>query len=54
VTSARAAFLQAMATGTMAQAVLRGQVRIAGNRRALQGLGEVFDTPDAHFPIVTP
>lgn len=54
VTAARAAFLQAMATGTMTQAVLAGRVRITGNRRSLQGLGEVFDTPDANFPIVTP
>ncbi len=54
VTSARAAFLQAMASGTMTQAVLAGRVRITGNRRALQGLGDVFDTPDANFPIVTP
>ena len=54
ITSARAAFLQAMATGSMARAVISGQVRIAGNRRSLEGLGEVFDTPDPNFPIVTP
>jgi alkyl sulfatase BDS1-like metallo-beta-lactamase superfamily hydrolase len=54
VTSARAAFLQAMANGTMARAVLSGTVRISGDRRALAGLGEVFDTPDPNFAIVTP
>ena len=54
ITAARAAFLQAMATGTMTQAVLAGRVRITGNRRSLQGMNEVFDTPDANFPIVTP
>ena len=54
ITSARATFLQAMATSSMARAVLSGQVRIAGNRRSLEGLGEVFDTPDPNFPIVTP
>jgi alkyl sulfatase BDS1-like metallo-beta-lactamase superfamily hydrolase len=54
VTAPRAVFLQAMATGTMTRAVLGGQVRIAGNRRALQGLGDVFETPDPNFPIVTP
>jgi alkyl sulfatase BDS1-like metallo-beta-lactamase superfamily hydrolase len=54
ITAARAAFLQAMASGTMTQAVLRGTVRITGNRRSLQGLGDVFDTPDPNFPIVTP
>jgi len=54
ITSARATFLQAMATSSMARAVLSGQVRIAGNRRSLEGLGEVFDNPDPNFPIVTP
>jgi alkyl sulfatase BDS1-like metallo-beta-lactamase superfamily hydrolase len=54
VTSARAVFLQAMATQSMARAVLAGTVRITGNRRALEGLGEVFDTPDPNFAIVTP
>jgi alkyl sulfatase BDS1-like metallo-beta-lactamase superfamily hydrolase len=54
ITAPRAVFLQAMATGSMTQAVLRGAVRITGNRRALQGLGEVFETPEANFPIVTP
>ncbi len=54
VTSQRGAFLQAMATGTMVRAVLSGSVRISGNRRALEGLGEVFDTPDPNFAIVTP
>jgi len=54
ITAPRAVFLQAMATGAMTQAVLRGTVRIAGNRRALQGVGEVFETPDPNFAIVTP
>ncbi len=54
ITAPRAAFLQAMATGTMARAVLSGAVRISGDRRALAGLGEVFDTPDPNFAIVTP
>lgn len=54
VTAARPAFLQAMATGTMARAVLSGNVRISGNRRSLEGMGEVFDTPDPDFAIVTP
>ncbi len=54
ITAPRAAFLQAMATGSMRQAVISGAVRIAGNRRSLEGLGEIFETPDANFPIVTP
>lgn len=54
VTAPRAAFLQAMATQTMARAVLSGTVRISGNRRSLEGMGEVFDTPDPNFAIVTP
>lgn len=54
ITSPRAVFLQAMATQSMARAVLAGQIRIQGNRRSLEGLGEVFDTPDPNFPIVTP
>ena len=54
ITSPRAVFLQAMASGSMVRAVLSGQVRIAGNRRSLEGLGEVFDTPDPNFAIVTP
>jgi alkyl sulfatase BDS1-like metallo-beta-lactamase superfamily hydrolase len=54
ITSPRAAFLQAMATQSMARAVMSGQIRITGNRRSLEGLGEVFDTPDPNFPIVTP
>ncbi len=54
ITAARPAFLQAMATQSMARAVLSGTVRIAGNRRSLEGLGEVFDTPDLNFAIVTP
>ena len=54
VTSPRAAFLQAMATQSMARAVLSGQIRIQGSRRSLEGLGEVFDNPDPNFPIVTP
>jgi alkyl sulfatase BDS1-like metallo-beta-lactamase superfamily hydrolase len=54
ITAPRAAFLQAMATQGMARAVLSGQIRIAGSRRALQGLGEIFETPDPNFAIVTP
>ncbi|MBL8537615.1 MAG: MBL fold metallo-hydrolase [Hyphomonadaceae bacterium] len=54
VSAPRAVFLQAMATGTMTRAVLSGQVRISGNRRSLQGMGEVFETPDPNFAIVTP
>jgi alkyl sulfatase BDS1-like metallo-beta-lactamase superfamily hydrolase len=54
ITAPRATFLQAMATGTMTRAVLSGSIRIAGNRRSLEGLNEVFDTPDPNFPIVTP
>ena len=54
VTAPRGVFLQAMATGTMTRAVLRGDVRIAGDRRALQGLGDIFETPDPNFPIVQP
>ncbi|MFN3463116.1 MAG: alkyl/aryl-sulfatase [Terricaulis sp.] len=54
ITSPRAVFLQAMATQSMARAVLSGQIRIRGNRRSLEGLGDVFDNPDPNFPIVTP
>ncbi|MEZ5959859.1 MAG: alkyl sulfatase dimerization domain-containing protein [Hyphomonadaceae bacterium] len=54
ITSPRAVFLQAMATQSMARAVLSGQIRIRGNRRSLEGLGEVFDNPDPNFAIVTP
>lgn len=54
VTAPRAAFLQAMASGTMTRAVLSGTVRVSGNRRRLAGLGQVFDTPDPNFAIVTP
>jgi len=54
ITSPRGVFLQAMATGTMRRAVLSGTIRISGNRRSLEGLNEVFDTPDPNFPIVTP
>lgn len=54
ITSPRAVFLQAMATQSMARAVLSGQIRIQGNRRSLEGLGEVFDNPDPNFAIVTP
>jgi alkyl sulfatase BDS1-like metallo-beta-lactamase superfamily hydrolase len=43
-----------MATQSMRQAVLARTIRITGNRRSLEGLGEVFDTPDPNFPIVTP
>ena len=54
ITAARPVFLQAMATGTMTRAVLSGTVRVSGNRRSLAGLGDVFDTPDPNFAIVTP
>jgi alkyl sulfatase BDS1-like metallo-beta-lactamase superfamily hydrolase len=54
ITSPRAAFLQAMATGTMRRAVLTGAIRVTGARRSLDGLGEVFDTPAPNFAIVTP
>jgi alkyl sulfatase BDS1-like metallo-beta-lactamase superfamily hydrolase len=54
VTAARRVFLQAMATQSMARAVLSGGVRITGNRRSLEGMGEVFDSPDPNFAIVTP
>lgn len=54
ITSPRGVFLQAMATQTMARAVLSRQIRIEGNRRSLEGLGEMFDTPDPNFAIVTP
>lgn len=54
ITAARSAFLQAMATGTMRRAVLSGSVRISGNRRSLEGMNEVFDTPEPNFAIVTP
>ncbi|MEZ5957370.1 MAG: alkyl sulfatase dimerization domain-containing protein [Hyphomonadaceae bacterium] len=54
ITSSRAVFLQAMATQSMARAVLSRQIRITGNRRSLEGLGEVFDNPNPNFPIVTP
>ncbi|GAN00451.1 alkyl sulfatase [alpha proteobacterium U9-1i] len=54
ITAARPVFLQAMATQTMARAVLSGNVRITGNRRSLEGMGELFETPDINFPIVTP
>ncbi|MGE0740627.1 MAG: alkyl/aryl-sulfatase [Hyphomonadaceae bacterium] len=54
ITAERRVFLQAMAAGSMVRAVLAGQVRIEGDRRALEGLGEVFETPELNFPIVTP
>jgi len=54
ITSPRGVFLQAMATQSMARAVLTRQIRIEGNRRSLEGLGDVFDNPDMNFPIVTP
>jgi alkyl sulfatase BDS1-like metallo-beta-lactamase superfamily hydrolase len=54
ITSPRAVFLQAMATQSMARAVLSGQIRIEGARRSLEGLGDVFDTPDPNFSVVTP
>ncbi len=54
ITAPRPAFLQAMATGTMRAAVLAGTIRIEGRRRTLEGLGELFETPDLNFPIVTP
>lgn len=54
ITTARPVFLQALATQSMRQAVLRGEVRIAGDRRSLEGLGALFETPDVNFAIVTP
>ncbi len=54
ITCPRPVFLQALATQSMARAVARGDIRITGNRRSLQGLGEVFDNPEPSFPIVTP
>jgi len=54
ITAARPVFLQAMATQSMARAVLSGNIRITGNRRSLEGLGEIFETPDINFSIVTP
>lgn len=54
ITAARGVFLQAMASGTMPAAVASGAVRVSGNRRALAGLGEMFDAPEANFAIVTP
>jgi alkyl sulfatase BDS1-like metallo-beta-lactamase superfamily hydrolase len=54
ITSPRAVFLQAMASGTMTRAVLSGAIRISGDRGALRGMGDVFETPDPNFAIVTP
>lgn len=54
ITSPRPVFLQALATQSMARAVTRGDIHITGNRRSLQGLGEVFDNPEPSFAIVTP
>lgn len=54
ITCPRPVFLQALATQSMARAVSRGDIRITGNRRSLQGLGEVFDNPQPDFAIVTP
>jgi alkyl sulfatase BDS1-like metallo-beta-lactamase superfamily hydrolase len=54
ITAPRAAFLQAMAAGTMRRAVLSGTIRISGDRRSLEGMNQVFDTPDPNFAIVTP
>jgi alkyl sulfatase BDS1-like metallo-beta-lactamase superfamily hydrolase len=54
ITSPRGVFLQALATQNMARAVLAGRIRIQGNRRSLEGLGDVFDNPDPNFAIVTP
>lgn len=54
ITAPRGVFLQALATQSMRAAVMRGEIRIAGARRSLEGLGEIFETPDLNFPIVTP
>ena len=54
ITAARRDFLQAMATQSMARAVLSGSIRITGDRSSLAGLGDVFDTPDPNFAIVSP
>ena len=54
ITSPRGVFLQALGTGTMRRAVISGSIRISGDRGSLEGLNEVFDTPDPNFAIVTP
>lgn len=54
ITSPRGVFLQALGTGTMRRAVINGSIRINGDRGSLEGLNEVFDTPDPNFAIVTP
>jgi alkyl sulfatase BDS1-like metallo-beta-lactamase superfamily hydrolase len=54
ITSPRVVFLQAMASGTMTRAVLTGAIRVSGDRGSLRGMGDVFETPDPNFAIVTP
>ena len=54
ITSPRGVFLQALGTGTMRRAVINRSIRISGDRGSLEGLNEVFDTPDPNFAIVTP
>ena len=54
ITSPRGVFLQALGAGTMRRAVISGSIRISGDRGSLEGLNEVFDTPDPNFAIVTP
>jgi alkyl sulfatase BDS1-like metallo-beta-lactamase superfamily hydrolase len=34
--------------------VINRSIRISGDRGSLEGLNEVFDTPDPNFAIVTP
>jgi alkyl sulfatase BDS1-like metallo-beta-lactamase superfamily hydrolase len=51
VTMPRAAFLQALLTGTPPPA---GAVRIEGDAGAMPRFTALFDTPDPDFPIVTP
>jgi alkyl sulfatase BDS1-like metallo-beta-lactamase superfamily hydrolase len=54
ITAPRGVFLQALGTGTMRRAVINRSIRISGDRGSLEGLNEVFDTPDPNFAIVTP
>ncbi len=50
ITSPRAVFLQAMATQSMARAVLSGQIRIQGSRRSLDGPWRGIRQPGPEFP----
>ena len=54
LTVARALFLQSLFTGqSLAPKVLTGQVKVAGDIKALQKLTSWFDQPKPGFPIVT-